>query len=141
MCELAEYMSASDILIVPSLYEPFGLVVLEGMAAGCSMLVSAVGGPDELIEDGSVNGLKVPPGDAGAIKEAFEKLAGNRTLMNEMAIRNRKTGLSNSWKKTAEKLGGLIARITPKRKSFFSRMLDDTLSSLQLYEINLKVQY
>ena len=50
MSELAEYMSASDILIVPSLYEPFGLVVLEGMAAGCSMLVSAVGGPDELIE-------------------------------------------------------------------------------------------
>ena len=140
MCELAEYMSASDVLVVPSLYEPFGLVVLEGMAAGCSMLVSAVGGPDELIEDG-VNGLKVPPGDADAIKEAFEKLAGNRTLMNEMRRTNRRTGLKNSWKKTAEKLSDLIIGLTPKRKNLFGRILDYTLSSLLSYEINLKAQY
>ena len=141
MSELAEYMSASDILIVPSLYEPFGLVVLEGMAAGCNMLVSAVGGPDELIEDG-VNGLKVPPGDADAIKEAFEKLAGNRTLMNEIGMRNRKTGLSNSWRKTAHKLRDLIVRVTPKKKSIFCRVLDRViLDRIQSYKINLLVQY
>ncbi|KAL5252375.1 hypothetical protein ACHWQZ_G015223 [Mnemiopsis leidyi] len=127
--ELAEYMSASDILLVPSLYEPFGLVVLEGMAAGCSMIVSAVGGPDELVEDG-VNGLKVPPGDADAIREAFEKLAGNRTLMSEMGRRNRRTALGNSWKKTVENLGDLIVRITQQKNTVIHRLLDHVIPNL-----------
>ena len=116
MSELAEYMAASDIMVVPSLYEAFGLVVIEGMAAGCCMLVSAVGGPDELIKNG-VNGLKVPPGDAGAILEAFEKLAGNRKLISEIGETNRKIGLRNSWGKTAEKLSHVILEMTTRRSS------------------------
>ena len=114
MSELVEYMAASDIMVVPSLYEPFGLVVLEGMAAGCCMLVSAVGGPGELVENG-VNGLKVPPGDADAILEAFEELAGNRKLIREIGETNREIGLQSSWEKTAEKLSHVISKITPRR--------------------------
>ena len=86
----------------------------------------------------------MPPGDADAIKEAFEKLAGNRTLMNEIGMRNRKTGLSNSWRKTAHKIRDLIVRVTdtPKKKSKFCRVLDRTiLDRIQSYKINLLVQY
>ena len=127
MSELVEYMAASDIMLVPSLYEPFGLVVLEGMAAGCCMLVSAVGGPGELIEDG-VNGLKVLPGDADAILEAFEKLAGNRKLISEIGETNRKIGLRNSWEKTAEKLRHVILEIVPRRRSLLQRLYADSVS-------------
>ena len=129
MSELVEYMAASDIMVVPSLYEPFGLVVLEGMAAGCCMLVSAVGGPGELVENG-VNGLKVPPGDAYVILEAFEELAGNRKLIKEIGETNRKIGLRNSWEKTAEKLSHVILEIVPRRGNVLRRLYADFLSYL-----------
>jgi 1,4-alpha-glucan branching enzyme len=140
MNELVEYMSASDIMVVPSLYEGFGLVAIEGMAAGCCMLVSAVGGLDELIENG-VNGLKVPPGNTDAILEAFKKLAGNKTLQREMGVKNREIGLQNSWRRTAKRIRDVIGEITPKRRNTLWRTIVDILVYLQSFKINLLVQY
>lgn len=47
----------SDVTVFPSLYEPFGIVALEGMAAGTALVVSDTGGMSEIIQHG-VNGLK-----------------------------------------------------------------------------------
>lgn len=55
-------MGALDTLIVPSWEEPFGRVVVEGMAAGLPVLATAVGGPAEIVTDG-VDGLLVAPRD------------------------------------------------------------------------------
>ena len=113
--EVAEFMSASDILVVPSLYETFGLVILEGMAAGCALLVTAVGGSNKMVVDG-VNGFKVPPADTCALLEAFEKLSRNKTMIHNMGQKNREIGLQNSWKATAEKFGRKIRDILRKQK-------------------------
>lgn len=43
--------ASSDILVVPSWYEPFGMVVLEGMLHGLAIAAAAVGGPAEILED------------------------------------------------------------------------------------------
>jgi len=48
--ELRELMMSSDVLVVPSVYEPFGIVALEGMAAGVPVVASQVGGLAEIIE-------------------------------------------------------------------------------------------
>ena len=114
LVDVAQYMSASDILVVPSLYEPFGLVLLEGMAAGCALLVTSVGGPDEMVVDG-VNGLKVPPADSDAILHAFERLASNKAMMKKMGQRNRVIGMQNSWEVTAGKLAKNIKEIIQKQ--------------------------
>ena len=55
-------LAAVDVLLVPSWAEPFGRVVVEGMAMGCLVAATSVGGPAEIIEDG-VDGLLLAPRD------------------------------------------------------------------------------
>lgn len=62
--------SAADIVVFPSTWpEPFGLVMLEAMAAGTCLVASAVGGVPEVVERG-INGVLVEPADAGALAQA-----------------------------------------------------------------------
>lgn len=62
---------SSDVVVVPSLYEPFGIVALEAMAARTPVIVSDVGGLAEIVEDGQT-GLKVPPGDPDVLALALD---------------------------------------------------------------------
>ncbi|MEM2369302.1 MAG: glycosyltransferase family 4 protein [Candidatus Bathyarchaeia archaeon] len=48
--DLTELTMSSDVLVIPSVYEPFGIVALEGMAAGVPVVASNVGGLAEIIE-------------------------------------------------------------------------------------------
>jgi len=48
--EVVALMKSADVLVVPSVYEPFGIVALEGMAAGVPVVASQVGGLSEVIE-------------------------------------------------------------------------------------------
>ena len=48
--ELADWYQRADILAVPSWYEPFGMVVLEGMLYGLPIVASNIGGPAEILE-------------------------------------------------------------------------------------------
>ena len=61
---------AADVAVFPSLYEPFGIVALEAMAAHCPVIVSDVGGLGEVVEDGET-GLKVPPGRTDLLAQAI----------------------------------------------------------------------
>jgi glycosyltransferase involved in cell wall biosynthesis len=54
--------------------EPFGLVVIEAMAAGRALIASAAGGPLEIVDDG-VDGVLVAPGDVAALADAMRALA------------------------------------------------------------------
>jgi len=48
--ELVNLMKSADVLVIPSIYEPFGIVALEGMAAGVPVVVSQIGGLTEVVE-------------------------------------------------------------------------------------------
>jgi glycosyltransferase involved in cell wall biosynthesis len=48
--EVLALMTSADVLVVPSIYEPFGIVALEGMAAGAPVVASQIGGLGEVIE-------------------------------------------------------------------------------------------
>jgi glycosyltransferase involved in cell wall biosynthesis len=58
--DVARVMTALDVVLIPSTEEPFGLVMLEAMAAGTPVVATDVGGPTEVIVDGE-NGRLVPP--------------------------------------------------------------------------------
>lgn len=81
--ELMKLISVADVYLQPSLYEGFGLAVLEAMAMGKPVIASAVGGLPELIEDG-ISGLLIPPDDPDAIADAILNLINNHIERNEI---------------------------------------------------------
>lgn len=72
---LTDLYSSADALVVPSLYEPWGLVVHEGLAHGLPVITTdQVGAAEDLVDPG-VNGYVVPAGDAQATADAMEAVA------------------------------------------------------------------
>ncbi|XP_072046963.1 D-inositol 3-phosphate glycosyltransferase-like [Amphiura filiformis] len=113
---LALYMAASDILVMPSLYEPFGIVAIEAMATGCCLIVSATGGLNEIVKHG-VNGFKVPPGNAKAIQEAFEAMSADSSMRAVMHATNMEEAKQYSWQATASQIRQellVIATVSPQ---------------------------
>ena len=68
-----EMLATADAALMPSLYEPFGIVALEAMAAGCPVIVSRVGGLAEVVKNG-VTGLTVRPDDAQSLCQAIDQV-------------------------------------------------------------------
>ena len=64
---LPSTMACTDAMVVPSFYEPFGLVALEAAAAGAPLAVSATGGLAEIVRPG-VTGVTFPVRDAGRVE-------------------------------------------------------------------------
>ncbi len=81
-------LAACDVFCLPSLYEGSSLAVLEAMAAGIPVVSSAIGGTEELIEDGR-SGLLVAPGDPKALAAALRRLLGDADLRRELAAQAR----------------------------------------------------
>jgi len=72
--------------VVPSLWpEPFGLVAIEAMAAGCPLVASDVGGLSEILADD--RGVLVPPGDAAALADAVARLLGDNERRAELTAK------------------------------------------------------
>jgi len=64
--EVAEFMARAQVLVLPSLSEGLGRVLLEAMACGTPVIGSAVGGIPDIIQDGET-GFLIPPGEVGAL--------------------------------------------------------------------------
>ena len=86
--DIPELLAACDLFALPSLYEGSSLALLEAMAAGRAVVSSAIGGTDELIDDGET-GLLVPPGDPAALATAIRRLLSDTTLRTSLARRAR----------------------------------------------------
>jgi glycosyltransferase involved in cell wall biosynthesis len=95
--ELAEL----DVLVHASITaEPFGQVILEGMAAGLPVVAAAAGGPMELITDG-VDGLLTPPGDAPALTAALRRLLDDPELRERLGTAARERSRRFTPERTA----------------------------------------
>jgi glycosyltransferase involved in cell wall biosynthesis len=80
-----EHMRRADVLVHCSvLAEPFGQVVVEGMAAGCAVIASRPGGPAEIVEPG-VSGLLVDGGDREQLTAVLDQLIASRELRERLA--------------------------------------------------------
>jgi glycosyltransferase involved in cell wall biosynthesis len=80
----ASILGHLDVLVLPSLQEPFGTVVAEAMAAGTPVVATRVDGLPELVEDG-VTGALVEPGDTAALAVAVLRVLAEREAMSEAA--------------------------------------------------------
>jgi D-inositol-3-phosphate glycosyltransferase len=70
---LALYYTAADVCVIPSHYEPFGLVAIEAMACGTPVVASAVGGLKFTVIS-EETGLLVPPHDVAKFAQAIERI-------------------------------------------------------------------
>ncbi len=86
--DVPQLLASCDLFALPSLYEGSSLAVLEAMAAGAPIVSSAIGGTDELIEDGG-SGLLVPPGNAEALAAALRRALDDPDLRASLAARAR----------------------------------------------------
>jgi len=102
--QMTKRYRAADVVVVPSWYEPFGMVVLEGMIHGLAVAASAIGGPAEILKDGET-GLLFLPCNAAALADAILRLVNDRDLRVRIAAAGseevRKTWL---WSRIAEKM-------------------------------------
>lgn len=78
-----EVIATSTLMLVPSRFEPFGLVAAEAGASSRACIASNVGGLSEIVADG-VTGRLVPPADPGALAEATLELLADPTRLEAM---------------------------------------------------------
>lgn len=115
---LIDAYHAADCFVLPSLHEPFGIVLLEAWAAGQAVVASAVGGVPDFVEHG-IDGLLCPPGDETAFARAISLMLENRSLRASMALAGwRKANESFTWDRLVKRLERLyeeVAREYPVR--------------------------
>ncbi|UPV72849.1 glycosyltransferase family 4 protein [Halorussus limi] len=86
---LADRLAGSHLLAVPSLFEGYGIVYLEGMGFGLPAVATSAGGATELVTHGE-DGFLVPSGDDAAVAEAVETLLSDRERLREMSLAARR---------------------------------------------------
>ncbi len=109
------YLS-SDMAVFPSLYEPFGIVALEAMAAKTPVVASKVGGLAEFISHGET-GFLVPPGDPVTLAETMDFVLSNEDAVAKVAEKARRVVAEKyTWKGVAQETVKVYQRIVEERK-------------------------
>lgn len=86
--EIKEFYINNDILIVPSLKEPFGRVIIEAMQLSLPVIASNIDGPAEIIENGK-DGILFNPGDSKDLARAIKFLINNPQERYQMGLAGR----------------------------------------------------
>jgi starch synthase len=104
--DLLAQMSQHDVLVLPSLHEGFGLVILEAMARGLVVITTPhTAGPDLIVE--GVNGFIVPIRSAEAIEERLTRLISDKNLLIEMKMAARRKAEMFPWETYRQELGSV----------------------------------
>jgi glycogen synthase len=100
---LPAVLAHADLLVLPSLYEELGTVLLEAMQAALPIVASRTGGIPDLIEDG-VNGMLVPAGDPEALARAIDRLLADRDLARRLSKEAQQRAKDYDWEVLAERV-------------------------------------
>jgi len=102
-----ELMGQSDLLVFPSLFEGFGLVLLEAMGCGIPILASERTGAPDIIED-KREGFLVRAGCSEDIARVLWHVLDERRELAEMGIEAHRRAMSLSWRDYRRRLGALV---------------------------------
>lgn len=94
--EVLDVMQESDVLVLPSLSDAFGLVVTEALACGLPVIATPNTGASEIVSDGS-EGYIIPIRRPDLIASRLETLHCDRTILAEMSRKAQATAAKNSW--------------------------------------------
>jgi len=99
---LKEALGVADIFACPSIYEPFGMVILEAMAAGKPIVASNSGGVADMVNHNET-GLLVEKCDANQLALAIIKLLKDQRLAEKLSMNSKNEVKKYSWRIIAEK--------------------------------------
>jgi glycogen(starch) synthase len=107
----------ADLCIVPSIYEPFGLVALEAMASGCLCVVADTGGLREVVPGDGTVGLRFPSRDADALGAIVEEVLSDDHARVRLVAEAREHVLRFDWGEVARRTAGVYAELGATARS------------------------
>ncbi len=105
----------ADLTVVPSIYEPFGLVALEAMASGCPCLVADTGGLREVVPHEEV-GLRFRSRDPRSLAEFAIRVLSDRELAERLVAEAHEHVLSFDWGDVADQTLDVYERLATGRR-------------------------
>lgn len=111
---LPYYYSAAEALVMPSLYESFGMVALEAMACGTPVIASEVGGLGYLVQN-EVTGYTIPDSEPETLSDKLSWLLNDPPLRAAMGKRAAQYAQGYSWDKIAAQIAGVYADLAHKK--------------------------
>jgi len=102
----------ADLTVVPSIYEPFGLVALEAMASGCPCLVADTGGLREVVPSDERVGLRFHSRDPQSLGAMAERLLTEDALRERLVAEAQEHVLTFDWADVARQAAKLYGNVT-----------------------------
>lgn len=108
---LIEKLRSAHLLVVPSSYEGYGIVYLEGMCFGLPAIGTRAGAAGEIIEHGKT-GYLIEPNDSQTLANLLAQLASDRSLLTHLSLNARRRYLQQpSWEQTAANIRSFLLKI------------------------------
>ncbi len=111
----------SDVCIVPSIYEPFGLVALEAMASGCLTIVADTGGLREVVPGDASVGLRFRSRDSDSLAAMLEHVLADDDARRRLVAAAREHVLKFDWAEVGEMMLARYRGLVPARPVSLAR--------------------
>lgn len=108
--DLAELYGTAAAVVVPSIYEPFGLVALEAAACGAPLVVAEVGGLTEFADGGRTAAVVVPD-DVGSLADGITSVLRDREVAEKLATSAREAVEAHDWGAVARRTAAVYAEV------------------------------
>ncbi|HZA24391.1 MAG TPA: glycosyltransferase, partial [Dehalococcoidia bacterium] len=108
--DLPAFYNLADLFVLPSLYEGFGIPLLEAMACGCPVVTSTTCSPPEVVGGA---GFLVDPLDVNEVAAGICEVLCNSELRNTLAIRGLERAKEFSWEKCARQTLKVLESVGP----------------------------
>jgi D-inositol-3-phosphate glycosyltransferase len=109
------YYHATDLLVVASRYESFGLVAVEALACGTPVVAAHVGGLPSIIRDGE-NGLLIPWRQPEAFAQGIDLLLSDAPRLARMRAAARPSVVRFDWRRIGDQVRGVYQSLSAERR-------------------------
>lgn len=109
--EVTAILARSNLLVVPSSFEGYGIVYAEAMRWGVPVIASTAGGACEIVEHG-ITGALIPPGDVDALAWWVNSLTSDRARLESLSLAaNERTKTQPTWSESTAAIRGFLQSI------------------------------